>query len=73
MIFDSFEDVENEKELNYALDEFGNQIEAGFNNSELATDEELKDYQRIANIYEAITKYREELRKLQGYQREDIR
>ena len=60
----SFEDVENEKDLD-ADDKI---TETGTND-----DEDNADYQRITTIYTAITDYREELRKLQAFQRKDIR
>ena len=60
----SFDDVENEKDLD-ADDKIA---ETGTND-----DEDNADYQRITTIYTAITEYREELRKLQAFQRKDIR
>ena len=60
----SFEDVENEKDL----DADDKVTETG-----TSDDEDNADYQRITTIYTAITDYREELRKLQAFQRKAIR
>ena len=46
-------------------------IDTGNNEEDDARD--TADYQRIATIYEAISQYRSELRKLQTLQRQDIR
>ena len=62
----SFQDVENEKPLSNLGD-----IDTG--NSEEDDARDTADYQRIATIYEAISQYRSELRKLQTLQRQDIR
>ena len=42
-------------------------------NEETDDARDTADYQRIATIYEAISQYRSELRKLQTLQRQDIR
>ena len=70
LVLSSFEDVENEKDLD-ANDSIQSE---GTNNENNNTDDgNNADYQRITTIYTAITKYREELRKLQAFQRKDIR
>ena len=66
IIIFSFQDVENEKPLSNLGD-----IDTGNNEEDDARD--TADYQRIATIYEAISQYRSELRKLQTLQRQDIR
>ena len=58
--------MENEKPLSNLGD-----IDTGNNEEDDARD--TADYQRIATIYEAISQYRSELRKLQTLQRQDIR
>ena len=66
IIIFSFQDVENEKPLSNLGD-----IDTG--NEETDDARDTADYQRIATIYEAISQYRSELRKLQTLQRQDIR
>ena len=66
----SFEDVENEKDLD-ADDDSSSEGASDENKNDDEQDNE--DYQKITAIYAAITAYRGELRKLQTFQREDIR
>ena len=67
----SFQDVENEKALVSA--NAGNTIQgSNKSGSEQEKNLETAEYQAIANIYKAISEYREELRKLQEFQREEI-
>ena len=68
----SFEDVENGKE--FIFDENGDtNDERNKQGNEHTENLETSDYRAIATIYKAITKYRQELRKLQEFQREEIR
>ena len=68
----SFEDVENGKE--FIFDENGGKNdETNKQGNEHTKNLETADYRAIATIYKAITEYRQELRKLQEFQREEIR
>ena len=67
----SFQDVENEKALISA--EADNTIQ---NSKKIGSEQEkhleTAEYQAISNIYQAISEYRKELRKLQEFQRDEI-
>ena len=66
----SFKDVEDEKILHFLGN--GTALEsAGNTQTKVTTEEEQTEF--LFNIYQAISKYMSELRKLQHIQRDDIR